>query len=88
MPAVDFEVAPGCRVLIYISSVVIDNILHLFVLCAKEVQRVVADEEIVTGRYGLECEFRQFILALFVGKVCVGAIGAPRVQALDTIRLE
>ena len=49
---------------------------------------MVADEEIVTGRYGLECEFRQLMSAFLVGKECVGAIGAPRVQTLDTIRLE
>ena len=76
MSTIDFEVAPGRGVPLDIFSVVIDNILHLFVLLSKKVQRMVTYVEIVTRRYRFECKFRLLLITLFVGEVCVGAIGA------------
>ena len=59
-----------------IFGIVIDNVLHLLVLLAEEVQRMVTYVEIVTRRYRFERELRLLLSALFVGKICVGAIGA------------
>ena len=77
MPTIDFEVAPGRGVHLDILSVVIDNILHLCVLLAKKVKRMVTYVEIVARRDRFECKFRLLLITLLVGKVCVGAIGAP-----------
>ena len=88
MPTVDFEVAPGRGVPLDIFSVVIDNILHLFVLLSKKVQRMVTYVEIVTRRYRFESKFRLLLTTFFVGKICVSAIGASWIQTLDTILLE
>ena len=76
MPTIDFKVAPGRRVHLDILSVVIDNILHLCILLAKQVKRMVTYVEIVARRYRLECKFRLLLITLFVGKVCVGAVRA------------
>ena len=77
MPTVDLKVAPRRGVPLDIFGIVIDNVLHLLVLLAEEVQRMVTYVEIVTRRYRFECKFRLLLITLFVGEVCVGAIGAP-----------
>ena len=48
MPTVDLKVAPGRGVPLDIFGIVIDNVLHLLVLLAEEVQRMVTYVEIVT----------------------------------------